>query len=157
MLLDRLEFFSGQWSGFEQDPVGDSDLADVVKGSGVADQPDQAAGEAETGCEFCRAGPDALCVLGGVVVAVLRRERKFVKRLGPRAPQLARAFTDLVLERVSGPESVADVVVHGTEAGERPRVDDRREGHRKIEQRAIFVQALGVAFSDRIAACRRYY
>ena len=46
------EFFWVQWSGFEQDPVGDAALADIVKGSGLANQPHQAAVEVEAGGEF---------------------------------------------------------------------------------------------------------
>ena len=156
MLFDRLEFFVGQWSGFEKNLVGDSELANVVKGSGFANHPDKAGWEAELCCEFCRARADALRVVKGVVVAVFRCACEFLKCLGSRAPQFARAFPDRVLERVSGSESPADVVVHGTEAGQRTVVDDRRDGHRDLEPPAVSVEALGVALGDRVPARRRY-
>ena len=80
---------------FEQDRVGDGELADVVQRCRLPDPFHFDRGQAEPFAEQSGGVADSLCVFEGLVVAVLGRQRELAKRLQSRLVELGRAVLQL--------------------------------------------------------------
>ena len=101
MGLDDLALFGGERARLEQDRVGDRELADVMQGSGPAHASDRLGRKSQPGGEQRRRVADALRVLVGVVIAVLRGQRQPLNHLQASVIELMRALLDPVLQVVS--------------------------------------------------------
>jgi hypothetical protein len=87
LCLHPFEFVRCQSARLEQDAVRDADLAHVVEGSGLAEEQEFLRGHAQRGADPGRQAADSPCVLTGVVVAILGRDRQPLDYLELRVVQ----------------------------------------------------------------------